>query len=139
MSSVAWRESAQYLDLSSRYAMSETVVASPTANAETIIASVAVPAGATYALGVELRCWAAFTVGTSGTAVTFRVRQTSLTGTVVVSSGALTSIAGNVNERGILTFDTAPGDGQLYKLTMQVTGGAAASTVSAVLFSVLAV
>lgn len=119
--------------------MSTTVVASPALAAETIIGSVTVPSGLTYASGVIVVGWAAFTVGTSGTAVTFRIRQSTLTGTVVVSSGALTSTAANVNERSIYAFDAAPGDGQVYEYTMQVTGGAAASTVSALTLAVLAV
>lgn len=139
MSAIAWRESSQFLDLSDRVVASTTVVGSPALAAETIIGSVTVPSGLTYASGVVLLGWAAFAVGTSGTAVTFRIRQTTIAGTIVVSSGALTSVAGNVNERSIPGFDTAPADGQVYKFTMQVTGGAAVSTVSAVTFVALAV
>ncbi len=122
---------AQGVDLSSRVIANTTVVASPSANAETIIGSLTITEGIAITTGVILICWAAFTVGTLGTAVTLKVRQTSISGTTIVSSGALTSTAANVNERSIPAYDTSPADGQVYKFTMTVTGGAAASTVSA--------
>lgn len=134
-----FQHAAHNFDLSSRIVANTTVVASPALAAETIIGSLTLPSGLLYASGVVVVGWCAFTVGTSGTAVTLRVRQTSLSGTVVVSSGALTSVAANLNERSIFGFDTAPGDGQVYKFTMQVTGGAAASTVSALTIAALAV
>lgn len=130
---------ARGIDLSPRMVVSTVVVASPSANAETIIGSVTLPSGLTIASGVWLQAWAAFTVGTSGTAVTLRIRQTTVAGSVVVTSGALTSVAANVNERSISAFDTAPADGQVYKFTMTVTGGAAASTVSALTILALAI
>lgn len=136
-----FQESAALVDLSARIVASTAVVGSPLAAAETIIASVTVPGGLTYATGVFVSGWAAFTVGTSGTAVTLRLRQTSVTGTVVATSGALT---GGVAAAGLLAqdvagFDAAPGDGQIYKMTLQVTAGSAVSTVSAVALFALAI
>lgn len=126
------RESIRFLDLSDRVVHSETVVASPAAAAETIIASVTVPGGITIVNGVLVFGWAALTVGTSGTAITYRIRQTTVAGTVVASSGAITSTAAALDARTVFGFDAAPADGQIYKLTAIVTAGAAISTVSAV-------
>lgn len=136
-----FQQSAALVDLSSRIVASTAVVGSPAAAVETIIGSVTVPGGLTYAAGVWVSGWAAFTVGTSGTAVTFRLRQTSVAGTVVATSGALT---GGVAAAGLLAqdvagFDAAPGDGQIYKMTLQVTAGSAVSTVSAVAVLALAI
>ena len=124
------------IDLSPRFFFTTTVVASPAAAAETIIASLTVSQSLAVATGVDLSGWAAYTVGTSGTAVQFRIRQTNVSGSVVGDTGALT---GSQHGAAILStddvegFDTAPTlPGQIYVLTMQVTAGAAISTVSAV-------
>lgn len=129
-------ENVQRVDLSARFPVTTTVVASPSAAAETIIANLTIPlfGDTTIMSGVLLQGWAAYTVGTSGTAVTFRVRQTNVSGTVVVSTGALTGSqhgAGILSADDISGFDAAPGVG-VYCMTMQVTAGAATSTVSAV-------
>src|SRR5438552_13528634 len=123
------------IDLSPRLFFTTTVVASPAAAAETIIASLTVNQSLAVATGVDLSGWAAYTVGTSGTAVQFRIRQTDVNGTVKGNTGALT---GSQHGAAILTaddvegFDAAPAVGQEYVLTMQVTAGSAASTVWAV-------
>lgn len=123
------------IDLSQRFAATKAVVASPALAAETIIASLTLNTDEAIISGVMLRGWAAFTVGTSGTAVTLRIRQTNVSGTVIATTGALTggvSAAGLVQE-AVLGFDASPAaTGQVYVLTLQVTSGAAASTVSAV-------
>jgi hypothetical protein len=124
------------VDLSARFPVTTTIVGSPALAAETIIASLTIPnfGGVAIVSGVLLQGWAAFTVGTSGTAVTFRIRQTNVAGTVVVSTGALTGSqhgAGILSADDITGFDASPGVG-VYVLTMQVTAGAAVSTVSAV-------
>jgi hypothetical protein len=132
------------LDLSSRFVASTAVVASPAAAAETIIASVTIPANIAAVAGVWLQGWAAYTVGTNGTAVTFRLRQTNVAGTLVVSSGALT---GSQHGAAILSADDVNGydiappafPGAIYVLTMQVTAGSASSTVSAVFLGALVV
>lgn len=123
-------------DLQGRFPVTTTIVASPALAAETIIANLTIPNfGDTPILnGILLQGWAAYTVGTSGTAVTFRIRQTNVTGTVVVSTGALTGSqhgAGILSADDVSGYDAAPGVG-VYCLTMQVTAGAGASTVSAV-------
>lgn len=127
-------------DLQARFPSTTTVVASPAAAAETIIANLTIPNfGDTPILnGVLLQGWAAYTVGTSGTAVTFRIRQTNVTGTVVATSGALTKTAASLYADDIGGVDATPGVG-VYCLTMQVTAGAAASTVSALFFSAVVV
>src|SRR5438094_2212025 len=124
------------LDLSGRFFFSTVVVASPAAAAETIIASLTIDSNIAAVTGVDLTGWAAYTVGTNGTAVRLRIRQTSVAGTVKGDTGALT---GSQHGAAILSaddcegFDTAPTlPGQVYVLTMQVTAGSAAATVSAV-------
>ena len=131
------------VDLSDRFAASTTVVASPAAAAETIIASLTLGANLSTKLGVLLTGWAAYTVGTSGSAVTLKVRQTNVSGTTIVSSGALTGSqhgAAILSADDIQGLDTAPVfPGQVYVLTMQVTAGSAASTVSAVFLAAFAI
>lgn len=122
-------------DLSKRFVASTTVVASPATNAETIIASITISEPEAIAAGILLSGWAAFTVGTSGTAIRMRIRRTNVAGTVVADSGALT---GGVAAAALMAQDVEGVDvpsasqGDVYVLTLQVTGGAAASTVSAV-------
>lgn len=139
---VAISTTAPEIDLSQRAGATTTVVASPALAAETIIASLTLNTDEVIASGVMLRGFAAFTVGTSGTAVTLRLRRTNVAGTVVATTGALTGgiAAGNLVAETILGFDTgAATTGQVYVLTLQVTAGAAASTVSAVELDALVV
>lgn len=125
-------ENVQRVDLSARFPSTTTVGASPAASAETIIGTLVIPSfgDTTIMSGIILMGWAAYTVGTSGSAVTLRIRQTNVSGTVVVSTGALTRAAGNLAADDVNGVDATPGVGT-YVLTMQVTAGAAASTVSA--------
>jgi len=128
------------IDLGQRFDRSVAVVASPAAAAETIVATLTVNTDESIVEGIQLSGWAAYTVGTSGTAVTLRIRQTNVSGTVIASSGALTRAAASLQADKVEGFDTAPAlTGQVYVLTMQVTAGAAASTVSAVNLSAIAV
>lgn len=127
------------VDLSARFPVTTTVVASPALAAETIIANLTLPSFGDIPIvsGVLLQGWAAYTVGTSGTTVTFRIRQTNVSGTVVVTTGALSGSqhgAGILSADDIAGYDVTPGVG-VYCLTMQVANGAAASTVSAVLLA----
>lgn len=130
------RVNSAVVDMQARGPVTTTVVASPALAAETIIASLAIPSfgDTTILSGVILSGWAAYTVGTSGTAVTFRIRQTNAAGSVVVSSGALTKTAASLYADDIQGVDATPGV-SVYVLTMQVTAGAAASTVSATCLS----
>ena len=127
------------IDLSGRFFVTTAVVASPAAAGETIIASLTVSANAALTSGVWLAGWAAYTVGTNGTAVQLRLRQTNVAGTVVGNTGALT---GSQHGAAILSADDVNGfdaaavlPGQTYVLTMQVTAGSAVSTVSGVFLS----
>lgn len=139
---VAISTTAAEIDLSQRAAATTAVVGSPALAAETIIASLTLNTDEQISSGIMLRGFAAFTVGTSGTAVTLRIRRTNVAGTQVATTGALTGgiAAGNLVAETILAFDTGAAlTGQVYVLTLQVTGGAAASTVSAVEFDALIV
>ena len=121
-------------DLSTRFSGTSTVQNSPiAAAAETVIATVNLPnfGDTPIVAGVRLNGWAAFTVGTNGTAATLRIRQTNVSGTVVVSSGAVTVTAANLYALDALGADASPGVGT-YVLTLQITGGSANTTVSAV-------
>jgi len=128
-------QSAIGVDLSPRFFATAAVVGSPAAAAETIIAQLTVNSNAAVATGVFLDGWAAYTVGTSGSAVQFKIRQTGLAGTTIAASGAMTGSqhgAAILSADDISGLDTAPVlPGQVYVLTMQVTAGAAVSTVSA--------
>lgn len=133
---------ADRVDFSPRFRKTVAVVGSPAAAAETIIAQTAALGDLFSADSVQVSGWAAFTVGASGTAVTLRLRQTGLAGTVIALSGALTGgvAAGNLVAPAILGFDTAPVlPGQVYVLTLQVTAGSGVSTVSAVGLSALVI
>lgn len=122
-------------DLHNRFVFSTAVVASPAAAAETIIAQLTVAEPEQVISGIWLGGFAAFTVGTSGTAVQLRIRRTSVGGALVVATGALTAgiVAAALGAQDVEGVDTGPTlPGQIYCLTMQVTAGAATSTVSAV-------
>lgn len=122
------------LDLSKRIQVYKTVDASPSAATETVIATLTLASFADIAVvsGIRVSGWAAFTVGTSGTAVRIRIRQTNVSGTVVADTGALTGgiAAGNLIAQDVEGFDSGAG-AAAYALTLTVTAGAAASTVSA--------
>jgi hypothetical protein len=119
-------------DLSKRFPITTTVGASPAAASETIIGTLTIPSFSDIAVvsGIIVQGWAAYTVGTSGTAVTLKIRQTNVSGTTVASTGALTRAAANLAADDINGFDSGAGVG-VYVLTMTVTAGAATSTVSA--------
>ena len=133
---VAFSVSSARVDLSQRFQVYTTVDASPAAATETVIATLTLAGfgDLQVASGVQVSGWAAFTVGTSGTAVRLRIRQTNVSGTVVADTGALTGgvAAGNLIAQDTEGFDSGAGK-NAYALTLTVTGGAAASTVSALL------
>ena len=128
-------ESADRIDLSPRIVDTVAVTGSPAAAAETIIATLTIPnfAGIAIVQKIYLDGWAAFTVGTSGTAVRLRIRQTDGSGTVVADTGALTGgvAAAALLAQDISGSDAAPGITK-YVMTLTVTAGSAPSTVSAV-------
>jgi hypothetical protein len=122
-----------HLDLSARVQSSSTVVGSPALAAETIVCQIAaLSATAATTLGVFVSGVASFTVGTSGTAVTLRIRQTNVSGSVIATTGALTGgvSAGNLLSQDLQGFDASPPAGGVYVLTLQITAGGAVSTVS---------
>jgi hypothetical protein len=119
-------------DLSTRFQGTSTVAASPSAAAETIIATLTLAnfGDLSVTSGIRLQGFAAFTVGTNGVSAVLRIRQTNASGTVVVSSGAVTETAANLDELSVLGFDAAPGV-SVYVMTLQLASASAASTVSA--------
>ena len=125
------------VDLGQRIQVTSTVLNSPSGASETIVATTgAFDTSVAFSKGVLIQATLAYTLGTSASACTIRVRQgTGTGGTVIYSTGAQT---GGHNSAGLLVsdeldcFDTAPAAGQQYTVTLTVTGGAAASTVSAV-------
>lgn len=130
---VPTRLSGDALDLSPRVKRSATVTGSPAAAAETIVATSPAAGDLQLGVGILVMAYAAVTVGTNGTAVTWRIRQTDASGTIIKSSGAKTATAANLIDEYMQGVDTAPAAaGQVYVLTLQVTAGSATSTVSAV-------
>jgi hypothetical protein len=130
-------------DFTPRFVRTTTVVASPTDNSETIIATITLPDNASPVLGVELIAFAAFTIGTSGSAGNLKIRRTDASGTTIVATGAITAgvwAATQLAELYAAGFDTGPTlPGQVYVATLTITAGAAASTVSALCLRALTV
>ncbi len=130
------QESATNLDLSPRIVNSTTIVGSPADNTETIVASITCGGDIALIAGVVVFGWVAFTVGTSGTAVNLRIRRTDVNGSTRAATGAVNegvTAATQLATRQIMAYDTgAVFPNQVYVATLTVTGGAAASTVSAV-------
>jgi hypothetical protein len=124
------------IDLSQRFQVYKTVDASPSANAETTIATLTLSGFSDMAVisGIQVSGWAALTVGTSGASVRLRIRQTNASGSTIADTGALTGgiSAGNLVAQDVEGFDSGAGVG-VYVLTLTIGSGAAASTVSALL------
>lgn len=119
-----------------QYYKPRTVIdASPGGAIETIVCTYTgidtVDADSTVILTTQVN----LVIGTSGTALRIRIRQTSISGAVVGDTGAITGgvAAGNVMSQDVIGVDN-PGAvaSFVYVATVQVTGGAAASTLSAV-------
>lgn len=120
------------VDLSRRLQASVTVAASPSGSAETTICTLTIPDSLVVVTGVFIEASAAWTVGTSGTGSTLRVRQTNTGGTTIVSSGLIATAAASLQNMAVQGVDTAAVlPGQVYVLTLTVAAGAATSTVSA--------
>jgi hypothetical protein len=133
---------ARGIDLSGRLAFSNVVVASPAGNAETIIAQATLPGGLNLATGVLLNGWAAYTIGATGASCRLRLRQSTVLGTIVGDTGAMTgghNTAGQLVADDVNGLDTAPATPALYVLTLQVGGATGASAVSGALISLTAV
>lgn len=128
------------LDLSPRFTRTATVVASPSAATETIIASLTIPNPVQVNTGILLIGYAAFTAGTAGVSANLRIRQTDASGTVIKASGAVTVVAASLYDRCIAGLDASPTlPAQVYVLTLTVGSANAASTVSAVEFAALVI
>ena len=130
----------QRVQLGSSIFRTIAVTGSPAAAAETIVATLVLPVGIRADQNVMLDGWAAFTVGTNGTAIQLRLRQTNVAGTVVAASGALGATAAALIAPNISGSD-APGavNNQTYVMTLTVTAGSATSTVSAVFLRAMVV
>jgi hypothetical protein len=125
------------VDLSGRLFVSTTVANSPAAASETVVATVTVSPNISVTK-VQLTATLAWTVGTSGTGVTLKLRQTDASGTTLYSTGITAATAAALDSKTVTAVDAAPGSGQVYAVTMTVANGAAASTVSAVTLQALA-
>jgi hypothetical protein len=124
---------ANHIDLAPRFFQSQAIVASPSAATETTICSLTLTGVPAVTSAIMLFGWAAFTVGTSGTACNLKIRQTNTSGATVAATGATTGgiTAANLVDMNVQGADTAGVlPGQVYVLTLTVTAGAAASTVS---------
>ncbi len=133
MPTVPITESSIGVDLTSRFIQSAVVAASPSAASETTICTLTIPSLVPIVNGVILFGYAAFTVGTSGSACNLKIRQTNTSGATVSATGATTGgiAAANLIDMNVSGFDATPGAAQVYVLTLTVTAGAATSTVSA--------
>jgi hypothetical protein len=124
--------SAAVVDLSRRFRQSTAIVGSPALAAETIVCQVVITDDLVIATGIVLEGWVAYTVGTSGTNGTLRIRQTNVAGSIIASSGGLTQAAASLQAPAVQGIDLAAVlPNQTYVLTLQITAGAAASTVTA--------
>lgn len=124
------------VDFSPRFQGNNTVAASPATAAETVVATLG-PFRDPLAVGsgAFIVAQAAFTVGTGGTTVRYRIRQgTTTSGTTVFDSGACNAgvTAAALVIENMTAFDASPTlPGQSYCLTVTVGGASATSTVSA--------
>lgn len=123
---------AKGIDLSQRMVQTQTIGASPATAAETIIATLVIPSNLQLTSGVMLWGWAAFTVGTGGTAANLKIKQTNASGSTLAATGATTGgvTAASLNDMNLQCIDTAPATGGQYVLTLTVGGASATSVVS---------
>lgn len=125
--------SAAGVDLSPRVQRTTSVVASPSAATETIVASLTISGNIAVNTGILLLGFGAFTVGTAGVSVNLKLRQTDASGTTIAATGAVTYTAADLGALTVHGFDTAGVlPGQVYVLTATVASANAASTFSAV-------
>lgn len=129
------------VDLSPRLFSTNTVAASPSAAAETVIATLTINEDIAVLEGVVLMGFGATTQGASGTGVTMKLRRTDTSGTTIKSTGIIPLAAGVLGTFSICGTDTTLPItvGQVYVLTALHTAAAAASTYSAVSLIAIAV
>lgn len=109
------------------------ITASPALAAETVVATLPGVTLDSASRHVLLEAWIAWTVGTTAATGQLRIRQSTLTGTVVANSGILTQLtAAGLRTDSVFGIDQ-PGDvaGFTYVLTLQVPAATAISTISA--------
>jgi hypothetical protein len=109
--------------------LSNTVVASPAAAAETVIASLtlpAVPSAAAY-----LWAFAVITGGTGATAANLRIRQTDINGGVVIQTTNIGTAAGSTTDYSLFSGIVGAA-AQVYVLTVVMVNATGASTVQRV-------
>ena len=132
------------VDSGDRIQFSNTVSASPTGSAETVVASTpAFPANVPFSKGVQVSCELAYTIGTSGVSCQVRIRTgvTAGAGTVLYDSGAQTgghNTATQLVSDSAAYFHTTPVAGQQYCVTLTIASGAATSTVTKVNITAIA-
>lgn len=135
---VGFKYSAESIDLAPRFAHTATVTGSPAAAVETIIATLTLNLDVAVSLGAMIWGYCAFTAGTNGTSANVKLRRTDASGTTLKASGLVNVTAAALYDRAITAFDTGPTlPGQVYVMTLTVTAGSAASTVSAVTLAAL--
>jgi hypothetical protein len=121
----------------SRYAVTftSTIVASPAAASETIVATTG-PIGLIYDGAAVFVWWfCELTIGTSGVSLNAKLRRgAALTSTLVNVGQARTVVAGNlVSFSGCYVDNAAGASAPQYSLTLTVGSGAAASTLTDVM------
>lgn len=117
-------------DFTTRFFSTATVVASPAAAAETIIATLTVAADLRAEQKVLLVCQAGYTVGTNGVTGRLRIRRTDASGTTKADSDALTVVATNKVNPVVVGVDAlGASTSQVYVATLTVGSGSAESTV----------
>jgi hypothetical protein len=126
------QEGADSLDLGNAVVSSQTVVASPAAATETIIATLTVPV-IRDDQEVHIDGWCGYTAGTNGVTGQLKIRRTDASGSTKATGPAKTIVATQVYDASIAAKD-APGAvvNQVYVMTLTVGSGSATSTVSAV-------
>lgn len=140
MSQAPFQQSAAVLDLTPRVFSTASVVGSPAAATETIVASLTINQPIQVVRGVLLAASVALTVGASGSGVNLKIRRTDASGQTVMATGILNVTAADLVCPVLTCFDTfqaAPG--QVYVATITVANGAATSTVSAVSLAAIAI
>lgn len=115
-----------------------TVTASPADATETVIATLNGLTELLPNLTVHLDAWADISADASATDMRLRIRRASVSGTSVVGpfTQATTDVTAGTASVGTIQGSDAPGDfaGQVYVLTVVMTGAVGASTVNGVGF-----
>lgn len=123
---------AAQIDLSQRIAFTTAITASPAAGAETIVGTLVLNTDLTIVSGIIIVAQPIYVVGTSGVSETVKIRRTNVSGTTIVSTGAVVVAATNPRAPVVVGVDTgAAVTGQTYVCTLQVGSGSTASTLSA--------